>query len=36
VRDCIVCGACSYVCPAKLELSPAFKEAKDKITARRI
>ncbi|NLE19905.1 MAG: electron transport complex subunit RsxC [Clostridiales bacterium] len=36
VMDCIVCGACSYVCPAKLELSPAFKEAKDKITARRI
>lgn len=36
VMDCIVCGACSYVCPAKLELSPSFKEAKEKITARRI
>lgn len=36
VMDCIVCGACSYVCPAKLELTPSFKEAKEKITARRI
>jgi electron transport complex protein RnfC len=36
VMDCIVCGGCSYVCPAKLELSATFKEAKDKITARRI
>jgi electron transport complex protein RnfC len=36
VMDCIVCGACSYVCPAKLTLASAFKEAKEKITARRI
>jgi electron transport complex protein RnfC len=36
VMDCIICGACSYVCPAKLLLSPSFKEAKEKITARRI
>lgn len=36
VMDCIVCAACSYVCPAKLELSATFKEAKDKITQRRI
>ncbi|HPY95180.1 MAG TPA: electron transport complex subunit RsxC [Clostridia bacterium] len=36
VMDCIVCASCSYVCPAKLELSPTFKEAKEKITARRI
>ena len=36
IMDCIVCNACSYVCPAKLELGPSFKEAKEKITARRI
>ncbi|HQO57038.1 MAG TPA: 4Fe-4S dicluster domain-containing protein, partial [Clostridia bacterium] len=36
VMDCIVCGSCSYVCPAKIELCAKFKEAKEKITARRI
>lgn len=36
IMDCIACNACSYVCPAKLELGPSFKEAKEKITARRI
>jgi len=36
VMECIICASCSYVCPAKLELSPTFKEAKEKITARRI
>ncbi len=36
VMDCIVCGACSYVCPAKLPLAASFKEVKEKITARRI
>ena len=36
VMDCIICCACSYVCPAKLPLASAFKEAKEKITARRI
>ncbi len=35
VMDCIVCGACSYVCPAHRYLTPAFKDAKDSITARR-
>jgi len=35
VMDCIVCGACSYVCPAHRYLTPAFKDAKDLITARR-
>lgn len=35
VMDCIVCGACSYVCPATRWLTPAFKVAKDKITAER-
>ncbi len=36
VMDCIACASCSYVCPAKLELSASFKEAKEKISARRI
>lgn len=36
VMDCITCAACSYVCPAKISLSAKFKEAKDKITARRM
>lgn len=36
IMDCIVCGACSYVCPAKLELCAAFKETKEKISARRM
>ena len=35
VMDCIVCGACSYICPAHRYLTPAFKDAKDLITARR-
>lgn len=35
VLDCIICGACSYVCPAHRYLTPAFKDAKDLITARR-
>lgn len=36
VLDCVICGACSYGCPARIPLSAKFKEAKDKITARRI
>ncbi|NLX83776.1 MAG: electron transport complex subunit RsxC [Clostridiales bacterium] len=36
VMDCTVCGSCSYRCPAKIELSASFKEAKEKITARRV
>jgi len=31
VMDCIVCGACSYVCPAKRWLAPAIKDAKERI-----
>ncbi|HWR22899.1 MAG TPA: electron transport complex subunit RsxC [Feifaniaceae bacterium] len=33
VMDCIVCGCCSYNCPARLRLTPAFKVAKDQILA---
>lgn len=32
VMDCIVCGCCSYVCPARRWLTASFKNAKDKIT----
>ena len=35
VMDCIVCGACSYVCPGRIYLTPRFKDAKDLISARR-
>ncbi|MBE5807637.1 MAG: electron transport complex subunit RsxC [Clostridiales bacterium] len=34
VMDCIVCGCCSYICPAHRFLTPSFKNMKDKITAR--
>ena len=27
--DCVECGLCTYVCPSKIELSAAFKEAKE-------
>lgn len=33
VLDCILCGACSYVCPARLWLTASFKLAKDAIAA---
>jgi Na+-transporting NADH:ubiquinone oxidoreductase subunit A len=26
--DCVECGLCSYVCPAKIELVAAFKAAR--------
>ena len=33
VMDCVVCGSCSYICPAHRHLTSAFKAMKDKITA---
>ena len=33
VMDCVVCGSCSYICPARRRLTPAFKAMKDKIAA---
>ena len=33
IMDCVVCGSCSYICPAHRFLTPAFKNMKDKITA---
>ena len=33
VMDCVVCGSCSYICPAHRVLTPSFKAMKDKIAA---
>lgn len=33
--DCILCGSCSYVCPAKIRLAASFREGRDKLAARR-
>ncbi len=33
VMDCILCGSCAYMCPARRWLTPSFKYAKDHITA---
>lgn len=35
LMDCILCGSCSYVCPAKRYLCSSFKNAKEIIAARR-
>lgn len=32
VMDCIQCGACSFICPARRWLAPSFKIAKQRIT----
>lgn len=34
IMDCVLCGACSYSCPANRFLTSAFKSAKEEITAR--
>ena len=34
VMDCIVCGSCSYICPAQRWLTASFKNVKDKIAQR--
>ena len=31
VLDCMLCGACSFICPARRWLTPSFKIAKQKI-----
>lgn len=33
VMDCIVCGSCSYICPAHRHLTTTFKAMKDAIAA---
>ena len=32
VMDCIVCGCCSFTCPAHRYLTASFKNMKDRIT----
>lgn len=34
--DCMSCGCCSYVCPAKKPIAQNIKFAKDMITAKRM
>lgn len=34
LMDCVLCGACSYSCPANRFLTSAFKSAKEEIAAR--
>jgi electron transport complex protein RnfC len=35
LEDCILCGACSFVCPAKRRLTATFKLGKDTLAVRR-
>ena len=35
VMNCIECGACTFVCPAKRMLTQSFRTGKKVITARR-
>ena len=35
VMDCMLCGSCAYMCPARRWLTPSFRFAKDKIVAER-
>ena len=33
VNDCMLCGSCAYVCPARRRLTPSFRFAKEKLAA---
>ena len=33
--DCIACGSCTYICPAKRPLTQLFKQTKAEILARK-
>ena len=33
--ECIECGSCSYICPAKRPLTQSFKEMKREVGAKR-
>jgi electron transport complex protein RnfC len=35
VMDCILCGCCSYICPARRRLAPGFRDARGQIQAER-
>lgn len=32
--DCVLCGACSFICPARRHLTASFKAAKEELAAR--
>lgn len=34
LMDCVLCGACSYICPARRFLTAAFKAARDELAAK--
>ena len=33
VNDCIECGSCAYICPARIPLVQSFKNGKAKVKA---
>ena len=32
--DCVLCGACSYICPARRYLTSSFKAAREELSAK--
>lgn len=34
IMDCVLCGACSYICPARRYLAASIKAARDELAAR--
>ena len=34
LMDCVLCGACSYICPARRYLSSSFKATRDELAAK--
>ncbi len=34
LMDCVLCGACSYVCPARRHLTASFKAAREELAAK--
>jgi electron transport complex protein RnfC len=34
LKDCILCGSCSYVCPSRRWLAPSIKNAKERLQRR--
>ena len=34
LMDCVLCGACSYICPARRYLTSSFKAAREELAAK--
>ena len=34
LMDCVLCGACAYICPARRHLTAAFKTAREELAAK--